>query len=183
MRLCFRAFVVSFAFAFTLAARTAAQPPTPAVQPGDVATIDGIITALYESISGPAGAARQWDRFRSLMAPGARLVPTGVRPDSTTVRRVWSAEEYITLNDSALKARGFFEKEIARKTDRYGNIVQMFSTYESRRNADDPQPFARGINSIQLHFDGKRWWVVTIFWEGESRLHPIPAEYLPRRQP
>jgi hypothetical protein len=167
------------ALAAALASPAWAQTTT-APRPADVATIDGIIAALYESISGPAGADRQWDRFRSLMAPGARLIPTGVRPDSTSIMRVWSAEEYITRNDSALKAGGFFENEISRKTDRYGNIVQLFSTYESRRNANDPQPFARGINSIQLHFDGKRWWIVTIFWQGENRMHPIPAEYLRR---
>jgi hypothetical protein len=89
-------------------------------------------------------------------------------------------DEYITRNDAGLK-RGFFEKEIARKTDRFGNIVQIFSTYESRRAAEDAQPFARGINSIQLRNDGKRWWIVTVFWEGESTVHPIPAEYLPKR--
>jgi hypothetical protein len=152
--------------------------PAPAPRPADVESIDGIISALYQSISGAAGVDRQWDRFRSLMAPGARLIPTGRRPDSTWTMRTMSPEEYITANDAGLK-RGFFEKEIARKMDRFGNIVQLFSTYESRRADTDAQPFARGINSIQLHFDGKRWWIVSIFWEAESALHQLPAEYLP----
>lgn len=169
------------AMVLALATPLAAQSPSPAPRPADVATIDGIITALYASISGGAGVERQWDRFRSLMAPGARLIPTGMRRDSTSVMRVQTPEEYITRNDSALKAGGFFETEIARKMDRYGNIVQLFSTYESRRTERDPAPFARGINSIQLHNDGKRWWIVSIFWEGESAMHPLPAEYLPRK--
>jgi hypothetical protein len=63
--------------------------------------------------------------------------------------------------------------------DRFGNIVQLFSTYESRRAESDAQPFARGINSIQLHFDGKRWWILSIFCEAESATHPLPAQYLP----
>jgi len=150
--------------------------PAPA-RPADVESIDGIISALYQCISGGAGVDRQWDRFRSLMAPGARLIPTNRRPDSSWALRTMTPEEYLTANDAGLK-RGFFEKEIARKMDRFGNIVQLFSTYESRRVESDP-PFARGINSIQLHFDGKRWWIVSIFWEAESPLHPLPPEYLP----
>jgi hypothetical protein len=162
------------------AAQTPAAAPAPAPRPADVASIDGIISALYQSISGAAGVDRQWDRFRSLMAPGARLIPTGTRRDSTSTMRVLTPEEYITQNDAGLK-RGFFEVEIARKTDRFGNIVQLFSTYESRRAESDAQPFSRGINSIQLHFDGKRWWILSIFWEGESAIHPLPAEYLPKK--
>jgi hypothetical protein len=174
MRSIFRAALV-LALAQPALAQTA---PAPAPRPADVESIDGIISALYQSISGAAGVERQWDRFRSLMAPGARLIPTGRRPDSTWAMNVMTPEDYITRNDAGLK-RGFFEVEIARKMDRFGNIVQIFSTYESRRAASDPQPFARGINSIQLHFDGKRWWIVSIFWEGESAVHPLPPEYLP----
>ena len=169
--------IIRLATILTLATPVAAQTTPPAPLPADVESIDGIINALYASISGGAGVDRQWDRFRSLMAPGARLIPTGVRRDSTTTFRVMTPEEYITANDAGLK-RGFFEKEIARKVDRYGNIVQLFSTYESRR-VETETPFARGINSIQLHFDSKRWWIVSIFWEGESPMHPLPAQYLP----
>ena len=25
---------------------------------------------------------------------------------------------------------------------------------------------------------GKRWWMVSIYWEGETAANPIPAEYL-----
>lgn len=173
--------VIRVALVLALATPMAAQttpPAPPAPRPADVESIDGIISALYQSISGAAGVERQWDRFRSLMSPGARLIPTGRRPDSTWTMRTLTPEEYLTQNDAALK-RGFFEKEIARKVDRFGNIVQLFSTYESRRAETDPQPFARGINSIQLHFDGKRWWIVSIFWEAESPVHPLPAQYLP----
>ena len=76
---------------------------------------------------------------------------------------------------------GFYETEAARHADRYGNIEQVFSTYESRH---DPKqaPFARGINSFQLFFDGARWWIVTIFWQPESAENPIPKEFLPTRQ-
>ena len=73
---------------------------------------------------------------------------------------------------------GFFEREIGRTMDRFGNVLHVFSAYDSKREADDPKPFARGINSFQLWWDGSRWWVVTIFWQGESPGTPIPAKYL-----
>ena len=149
-----------------------------APRPSDVATIDGIIDALYASISGPAGAERDWVRFRTLFVPDARMMPTGRRQDGTGVRRAWTLDEYITTAGPQLKNGGFFEREIARRTDRFGNVVQLFSTYESRRKAEDPQPFMRGINSIQLWNDGARWWIISVFWENESPSVPIPAQYL-----
>ena len=159
---------------FALVAGQAAVAPRPA----DVATIDGIIEAVYASISGPAGAERDWPRFRTLFVPDARMMPTGRRQDGTGVRRTWSIEEYIAAAGPQLTEGGFFEREIARRTDRFGNVVQLFSTYESRRKLDDPQPFMRGINSFQLWNDGSRWWVISILWENESPAVPIPSQYL-----
>jgi hypothetical protein len=144
----------------------------------DVGTADAIIAAIYNTISGPAGELRNWDRFRTLFLPEARLVATGKRPDGMMGKRIMSVEDYIKLSGPILEKDGFFEKEISRKTDRYGSVVQLFSTYESRRTLKDEKPFMRGINSIQLWFDGKRWWVLTIFWQGESEDNPIPKEYL-----
>ncbi len=155
--------------------------PMPAARPADVASVDAIVAALYDVISGPAGQQRDWDRMRSLFIPGARLIPTGPRPEGGVGYRVLDLEGWIAGAEGWLMTNGFFEREIARKADRYGNIVHLFSTYDSRYKAEDPAPFARGINSIQLVFDGTRWWVVTVFWQGESADHPIPAEYLPGR--
>jgi hypothetical protein len=155
-----------------------AATATPPANPADVASVDAILGALYDVISGPAGQARNWDRMRSLFVPGARLIPTGRRPDGTRRITVWTVDEYIRTVGPSLEQGGFFEREIARRSERFGNIVHAFSTYESRRAASDPQPFMRGINSIQLWFDDKRWWVVSIFWEGERPDNPIPARYL-----
>lgn len=157
------------------AAPAAAQP---AARPEDVESIDAIMRAIYDVISGPAGQKRDWDRFRSLMAPGARLIPTGRRADGTGGMRVWTAEEYIQTAGPQLETSGFFEREIGRKLERYGNVVHLMSAYDSKRTLNDPAPFARGVNSFQLFFDGKRWWVVTIFWEQETPANPIPATLL-----
>jgi hypothetical protein len=154
------------------------MPPGPGVRPDDVGSLEAILSALYDVISGPAGQRRDWDRMRSLFAPGARLIPAVYRPDSAPSLRVWSVEEYITQVGPRLETGGFFEREIARRTERYGGVTHVFSTYESRRTSADVLPFARGINSIQLFFDARRWWIVTIFWEGERTDNPIPGPYL-----
>ena len=161
-----------------------AQSPTdttpPRANPADVASADAIIAALYDVISGPAGQARDWNRFRSLFAPGARLIPSR-RPTGAAPRPVaMTPDEYAQRAAPGLTTNGFFEREIGRSMDRFGSIAQVFSAYESKRAASDPKPFARGINSIQLFDDGTRWYVVTIFWDSERPDNPIPDKYLRR---
>ncbi|HXG67569.1 MAG TPA: hypothetical protein VNO70_20875 [Blastocatellia bacterium] len=154
----------------------AQQPPPPS--PADVASIEAILAAVYDVISGPAGQKRDWDRFRSLFIPEARLIPTLPRQGGGFEPRVLTVEAFINVASQNMEKNGFYEKEVARRIERFGHIAHVFSTYESRHKADDPKPFQRGINSIQLMHDGKRWWVVTIFWEGERPDNPIPKEYL-----
>lgn len=153
-----------------------AQPP--AARPADVNSIDAIVAAVYDAISGPAGQKRDWDRFRSLFAPGARLIPTGRDQSGSPRMRVWTPEEYVQQAGANLERDGFFEREIGRVTERFGNVVHLMSAYDSKRKLEDPAPFARGVNSFQLWWDGTRWWVVSIFWQGETPNNPIPAKYL-----
>ena len=148
----------------------------------DVESIDAILGALYEVISGPAGHKRDWDRLRSLFVPGARLIPTGKRPNGETGVRILDVEGYISGAGPYLEKNGFFEREIARQTQSFGNIAHVFSTYDSRHATADSKPFARGINSIQLAFQDKRWWLITIFWDSETPDNPIPKEYLKTRK-
>ena len=176
------------------AINTQAQTPTPTPQaspaqvvaavppanPADVATMDTIVASLYDVISGPPGP-RNWDRFRSLFVPGARLIPTGRRPTGEVGSRVLTPDDYAQRSSATLEKNGFFEKEISRRLEKFGSIAHIFSTYESRHKADDAKPFARGINSIQLMNDGKRWWIVTVFWQAEDDTNPVPAEYLRTR--
>jgi len=160
-----------------------AQSPaavTPPANPADVATMDSIIAAVYDVISGPAKSARNWDRFRSLFVPGARLIPTGRRTTGEVSSRVLTPEDYVQRSGPALE-NGFFEREISKRVEKFGNIAHVFSTYESRRAREDEKPFVRGINSFQLMNDGKRWWIVTIFWQAEDEKNPLPAEYLRSR--
>ena len=153
------------------------QKAAPAASPADVSSIDAIIAAVYDVISGPATKKRDWDRMRSLFAPGARLIPTGPRPTGFG-SRVLTVDEYIERSSPFFEKEGFFEKEAARQTEQFGQIAHAFSTYESRHAADDAKPFQRGINSIQLMNDGKRWWILTIFWQAEDEKTPLPAKYV-----
>lgn len=156
-------------------AKPPAPAPAPAAAKADVDSIDAIVKSLYDVISGPAGQARDWNRFRSLFAPKAKLTMVGLKKS-----RAMTPDEYVESAGPNLVANGFFEKEIARRTDEFGDIAQSFSTYESRKKADDAKPFARGINSIQLMKSEGRWWVVSIAWCEENDSRPIPKEYLPK---
>jgi hypothetical protein len=174
-------FLFSCAFAATATAKpkpTSYHIDSIAPDKKDVGSIDGIIAALYDCISGPAGQQRNWDRLRTLFIPEARMISTGIRPDGSTGKRVMSVEDYIKSSGPYLEKDGFFEREIGRHVDQFGNIVQVFSTYDSKRKLADEKPFMRGINSIQLWNDGNRWWVITIFWQNETAQSPIPAKYL-----
>jgi len=146
-------------------------------RPEDVCSPDAIIKAMYDTISGPAGP-RNWYRERSLYLEGARLIPIGKRVHKDGDLQIMSVDEWIEDAKGYLEETDFYETEIVRKTHAYGNIVQAFSTYESRT---DPKgaPIARGINSIQLLKKGGRWWIVNVMWDNESRENPIPEEFLP----
>ncbi|MCE7991221.1 MAG: hypothetical protein HEP71_04540 [Roseivirga sp.] len=159
---------------FTLTSVSAQEAKT-----GDVESVDAIIAALYDVISGPAGEKRDWDRMKSLFIPEGRLIPTFKKPDGKVGYLWWSIQEYIDQAGAGLEKNGFFEVEVARKQENYGTVVHLFSTYESRRNLDDEKPFARGINSIQLMYDSERWWIMNVFWRGESPDNKIPQAYLP----
>ncbi|QEH34877.1 hypothetical protein OJF2_34220 [Aquisphaera giovannonii] len=163
------------------AAHTAPAPPAAEDRDRDLGSIDGILDRLYGAISGPAGP-RDWDAFRTLFAPGARLIPTVRRPGEPAAARVLTPDEFVEASAPRLKEEGFFEREVARRVDRFGAMAHVFSTYESRHAKDDAKPFSRGINSIQLLDDGRRWWVVTIFWDAERAGTTIPPEYLPRQE-
>ena len=159
------------AFGLTVAclSSAAAQPPA------DAASVEAIVSALYATISGPAGE-RDWGRFRGLFAEGARLIPTA-RPESGPwVPRVLTVDGYIQRTQGYFAQTPFYEREAARVVERYGAIAHVFSTYESR-TAPDADPFVRGINSIQLFFDGTRWWVVSVLWDDERGAGSITDRY------
>lgn len=144
-----------------------------------VTSLDTIMETLYGVISGEKNEERNWELFRYLFKPEAKLIPSGMNKDGLFEVRYMTPENYIDSAGKWLMENGFYEKEIYRKTESFGNITHIFSTYESFKSKTDTKPFMRGINSIQLLNDGNRWWIVNIYWTQESEDNPIPARYLP----
>jgi hypothetical protein len=152
-------------------------PPPPAATSGDEFEIATTVLRVYNVISGPAGR-RDWDRFKELFVPGARLIVAKSENGEITTK-VMTTDEYATQSQTYFKDNGFFEQPVATRIERFGDIAQVFSTYESRHASSDEKPFTRGINSVQLVRSGGQWRIVTIFWEGEDATRPIPPRYLP----
>lgn len=153
--------------------------PAPGARAEDLASPNTLLQALYDVISGPPGQARDWARFRNLFVPEARLIVVMRPAQGPAELRMLTPEDYVARATPMVAKTGFFEREIARREMRYGALFQAFSTYASFRNSDDAKPYARGINSIQLFFDGAQWRVVTVYWDAEAPDRPLPAEYLP----
>ena len=155
-----------------LASTAAAQTPAP--RPEDVSTLDGMIGAFYDVISGPAGTPRQWRRDSSLYIPRVRFVAMDVEGTRPVVA-VMDHAEFVARYNKAFVDRGFFEREIHRVTKRFGNIAHVFSTYEYRATENGPVQ-GRGVNSIQLFWDGTRWWIASAIWDDERPDNPIPPD-------
>ena len=143
----------------------------------DVASPAAIIKAMYDTISGPAGK-RNWQRERSLYLPGARLIPIGRRIHGNHGLQVLTIDEWIEDVADFFAENDFWESEVMCHMDRFGDMIQAFSTYEARDRKDGPA-IARGINSIQLVFHDKRWWIASVMWDNETRENPIPEEFTP----
>lgn len=146
----------------------------PAPRADDVKSTDSILAALYGVISGPAGE-RDWDRFRSLFLPQGRLTSATKNPDGSFRVRPMSVEDYAKGAGSYFAQHAFYESPIVNRIETFGNVSQVFSSYESRHTPGEA-PFARGVNSIQLLYDGSRWWIVSILWDQERDDNPLPKE-------
>lgn len=160
--------VFAAALAFTpLGAQQTARPP-------DVGAPEAVVTALYHVISGPASRPRDWDRFRSLFLPGARLVfVLQGQLFNLTVN------EFIELAGPGYQSgAGFWEREIGSHVDRFGTIAQVFSTYETRLTDSNGPVAERGINGVQLLRTQDRWWITSLVFDTETAATPIPPRYL-----
>lgn len=142
----------------------------------DVASVDAIVASLYDVISGDPGTPRDWDRFRNLFKPEARLMPSRKTPEGNLTLASLAPEDYVQMFTSRITT-GFFERELHRVAETYGTVTHVFSTYETKEKKDGPVT-NRGVNSIQLFFDGKRFYVVNIFWCAETLGFPLPEKYL-----
>lgn len=151
----------------------------PEANPDDVKSVDAIISAFYDLEDGERGVPRDWDRFRALFHPKARLMACRPRLEHPGGADVFllSIDDYLMAEQKYIERGGYIADELVRTVEQSGTIAQVFSSYESRRSAKDEKPYSRGINSFQLLYDGERWWIVTILWDTERPNNPIPAKY------
>lgn len=176
-------FVVLFTAISTLQAQKKSDkdetPQVFAIDTTKANTIDNTIKTLYNTISGDKGTKRNWGQFKFLFYKDAKLIPSGENKEGQFKLRFMSPEDYIKSSGKWLEDNGFFEKEIHRETQQFGNLVHVFSTYECYYKSTDEKPFMRGINSIQLIYDNNRWWIVNIYWTNETEKNKLPKAYLP----
>jgi len=133
----------------------------------DVSSPRAIVDAVYEILSGRAGEPRDWDRWRTLYAPGARLIPVEGNGDGAVAPRVLDPESYIVSRTALLDSQDFFEWETEHEELRFGSVAHVWSFYEAARNPGG-EPIRRGANSIQLWNDGNRWWIISVLWDAEG---------------
>ena len=164
--------------ALALAAGASAQAPPTEVDPADVASLDAIIEAYYQVVSGPAGAPRDWGRDSTLHHPDAIVTVVRTADDGAAIVEPFDLAAFHRMSAGVI-ATGFFEREVARETQRHGSVAHVWSTYEWRTTETGPVG-GRGVNSIQLVWDGSRWWIVSWMFDGRTDVPPVPAEYLPR---
>lgn len=161
----------------TQSAPAASAADVPAAKPEDVNSLNAIVAAVYDVISGPPGE-RDWNRFNSLFAKDARLIAVRTPKDGGKPSLVvMTPGDYAEHAGDYFKQHGFFEHELSRKTDSFGAMTHIYTTYESRETKDG-KPIDRGINSMEFFFDGQRWWCVEIYWDSERPGNPIPEKYL-----
>lgn len=154
-----------------------AQQASSTADPADVSTLDGIIRAYYEVVSGPAGESPDRERDRSLHIANALVGVPGEVENGVSRLMTMTLDEYHD-QFGGVRSEGFFEKEIHRVVKRFGSVATVMSTYASSTTPEG-EPYARGINSIQLSWDGERWWILSWFFDVERDDNPIPAEFLP----
>jgi hypothetical protein len=163
----------------------AGHPDWPAAKnPGDVDTVDHLVASLYDVVSGPAGQ-RDWDRFRALFVPDGRLawiVPESAATKDKPARKgdavFLTPDMFMQQNDPYFRTNGFFERSIAIRVDEFGNLVEVWSTKESRNAKDDAQPSSRGIDSFQIVHAHGRFWIASLIFDDERPGVTLPAKYL-----
>jgi hypothetical protein len=151
------------------------ERPIIAARAEDVGTIEGIVKASYETISGGVGVARQWGRDRTLFDPNSRSVAVSVNEKTGAVTARGSTEqEFADQADASITKDGFTERELKHVIKRFGNVATVLSSYEG--TVASGKVVTRGVNIFQLYFDGKRWWILSMVWDEERPGNPIPAE-------
>ena len=158
----------------------AASGQMPAPDPADVGTIEGIVHAYYDVINGPPGAPRQWRRDSTLYTAQATFVAMNER-DGKPVATIQTPEQFRRATNDQFVAKGFYEIEIGSRIERFGNVAQVRSAYETRHTAKGPL-LGRGVNYLTLYWDGARWWITGAVWDDERGDNKLPRSWVGARE-
>ena len=138
-----------------------------------VKTIEGIVGETIRIISGAKGVERDWEAFRNLYTDDAKITIVAQKKDGTNSIKTITLEKFVRLGKNFYKKEGFYEYELKKTIDEYNGIAHVVQSYQTKY-ADKNN---RGINSYQLVFDGKRWWINNLMWTDNKNGVDIPKEY------
>ena len=141
--------------------------------PVDVATINGLINAYYESVSGHPGH-RDGARMLSLFVTGGKI-SVDLEGEEPTHK---IAEDYLKTDRFLTISTEFFEREISRDTHKFGYMANVISTYGISDAMENTDYTARGVTVFQLVKHNGRWWILSTMWQRESPELPLPARLL-----
>lgn len=150
----------------------------PVAKPADVATPEAVVAAYYESLSGPAGKKRDWNRFLSLFFHSGRLFPTEGKGHGGHMARSFSPQTYLYNAEIEMYGSGYFVRELGRRSVTFGKMAEVLSTYEARHAEADSQPYVRGLSSFQLVNDHHRWSIFSVTWQPETAEARLPPDLL-----
>ena len=143
-----------------------------------VQTIDKTIKTLYSILSAEADEIHNWELFLYLFHPEGKMIQYANNIDGLLEITFMSPKEYVNTIGKYLDERSFYEKEIYKKIDTYGSLAHVLSTYQSYRSKFDKKPYFTGLNSFQLVYQHRRWWIINNFWTREAIAEPFPKEFL-----
>lgn len=143
-----------------------------------VKSIDGIVKEVLRLVSGEKGKTRNWEALRNLFLPTATFTVLNNSDSIPQPVETVSLDDFIKLMHDEYYEQGYLEYEIGKTIDEYNGIANVFQSFYGK---DSENREERGINSYQLVYFKKRWWVANLLWTGDTNGVKIPDKYLDKK--
>jgi hypothetical protein len=125
--------------------------------------LDRTLREMYTIISFSEGGEPDWQGMKKVFHPQARF--TRITPEGIDYFDLQSFQTMaVEMLDCGVYT-AFFEEEIARRAQIFGSLAHVLSAYETKRSPDAASCLARGVNSIQLLWEGSSWRVLSLLWD------------------
>lgn len=142
-----------------------------------VKSIDGIVKEVLRLVSGEKGKVRNWQAMRNLFLPTATFTVLNNSDSLPQPVETVSLDNFIELMHDEYYEQGYLECETGKTIDEYNGIANVFQSFYGK---DSENKEERGINSYQLVYFKKRWWVANLLWTGDANGVKIPKKYMHR---